>query len=221
MIVDEGELGIQDVYGSRFALPSTGEKGYIYVVVDLSTVGGHSSVPPRHTTIGIMADLITEIEKEDYPLDISLKSPYFYQLQCEAKSARFMDPKLRSDIKRLRYDESAKNSLFDKVVTDLTTKALVSTTQAIDVVNGGLKVNALPEKVVLMVNHRVSYKSSLEEVKRKITKLVTNVADKYSLDVEAFGDTLKCSNLKFGNFLIYSDSSLIPAPTTNPFENPT
>lgn len=32
-----------------FALPSTSEKGYLDVLVEVSTPGGHSSVPPEHT----------------------------------------------------------------------------------------------------------------------------------------------------------------------------
>ncbi len=32
-----------------FAEPSTGEKGYLDVRIEVNTPGGHSSVPPRHT----------------------------------------------------------------------------------------------------------------------------------------------------------------------------
>ena len=47
----------------------------------------------------VVANLISEIEKWVYFLDISMKSPYFCLLQCETKSTSFMDPKARSYIK--------------------------------------------------------------------------------------------------------------------------
>ena len=67
MIVDEGGLqpnlsfrnlllngsfrlgGFQDVYGSVVALPSVTEKGYLDIQLTVTSPGGHSSVPPKHT----------------------------------------------------------------------------------------------------------------------------------------------------------------------------
>jgi acetylornithine deacetylase/succinyl-diaminopimelate desuccinylase-like protein len=38
-----------DMGGTVFATPSISEKGYLDVEITLSTLGGHSSVPPSHT----------------------------------------------------------------------------------------------------------------------------------------------------------------------------
>ena len=38
-----------DMGGVIFATPSTSEKGYFDMKITLSTLGGHSSVPPSHT----------------------------------------------------------------------------------------------------------------------------------------------------------------------------
>lgn len=46
LIVDEGGLGLGEMFGAGFASPSTGEKGYLDVRFTLDTPGGHSSVPP-------------------------------------------------------------------------------------------------------------------------------------------------------------------------------
>lgn len=35
--------------GVFLVVPDTGEKGYLDVRVEVSTKGGHSSVPPKHT----------------------------------------------------------------------------------------------------------------------------------------------------------------------------
>ena len=43
--------GFDELYGENviFAGPATGEKGYLDVRVEVTTPGGHSSVPPPHT----------------------------------------------------------------------------------------------------------------------------------------------------------------------------
>lgn len=46
---DEGIAGVEEHFGSEFALPATAEKGYIDVSVTIDTSGGHSSTPPDHT----------------------------------------------------------------------------------------------------------------------------------------------------------------------------
>jgi Gly-Xaa carboxypeptidase len=52
MLVDEGGVMI-DSYGATFAAPAIGEKGYIDVKVEVTTPGGHSSIPPpnQHTVL--------------------------------------------------------------------------------------------------------------------------------------------------------------------------
>jgi Gly-Xaa carboxypeptidase len=46
---DEGIAGIEEHFGTQFALPATAEKGYIDVSVTVDNAGGHSSTPPDHT----------------------------------------------------------------------------------------------------------------------------------------------------------------------------
>ena len=46
---DEGIAGVEERFGTEFALPATAEKGYMDVRITLDTAGGHSSTPPDHT----------------------------------------------------------------------------------------------------------------------------------------------------------------------------
>jgi len=43
--------GLTQQYGSIIAAPGIAEKGYIDVLVEVTTPGGHSSIPPAHTVI--------------------------------------------------------------------------------------------------------------------------------------------------------------------------
>lgn len=63
------------IWGQQFALPAVAEKvgkrlefslcvqGHYDLEITVSTLGGHSSVPPQHTAIGYMSLLIAELEK--------------------------------------------------------------------------------------------------------------------------------------------------------------
>ena len=41
--------GFATQYDGVFAVPAIGEKGYLDVRVEVSSPGGHSSIPPEHT----------------------------------------------------------------------------------------------------------------------------------------------------------------------------
>ena len=65
-IIDEGGSEVRNLYGATFALPGTAEKGYFDVKITVSGKGGHSSVPPEHTTIGQLAQIIELIERNPW-----------------------------------------------------------------------------------------------------------------------------------------------------------
>lgn len=45
--------------------------------------GGHSSIPPPHTGIGVMSELITMIEANPYPTRLDRSAnPFYGLLQC-------------------------------------------------------------------------------------------------------------------------------------------
>lgn len=71
LIIDEGGLGIRDMDGATFALPGLGEKGYFDARITVETAGGHSSVPPDHTGIGILSQIVSAIEANPYEPDLS------------------------------------------------------------------------------------------------------------------------------------------------------
>ena len=54
----------------------------------------------------------------------------------------------------------------------------LQTSQAVDIIKGGDKVNALPETVSATVNYRIAPQDSLDIVKNKITNLLEPIARK-------------------------------------------
>jgi len=154
LLIDEGS-GIMESWGRTFGLPATAEKGKFNLNLTVSTLGGHSSVPPKHTNIGLTSLLIAELEKNPHPLILEEESPIWGYLQCAATYASDMPKGLRKSVAKSQKDRKAFQSLPEDIVEygvgsswssegmgDLAT-ALLSTTQAVDIIYGGVKVNAL------------------------------------------------------------------------------
>jgi Gly-Xaa carboxypeptidase len=81
----------------------------------------------------------------------------------------------------------------------------------VDIINGGAKVNALPERVTATVNHRVNVGEHPSQVHDKVTKLAKEVAKKYNLTLHAFDDVEAPSSI---SLYASSDHTLEPAPVT-------
>ncbi|KAJ2915488.1 hypothetical protein MD484_g4928, partial [Candolleomyces efflorescens] len=69
MIVDEG-AGFYNLTGAMLAIPGVTEKGLYNVRIEVHGPGGHSSMPPKHTTIGILAEILATLEAEPDSLSI-------------------------------------------------------------------------------------------------------------------------------------------------------
>ncbi|KAJ7811841.1 hypothetical protein B0H14DRAFT_3479371 [Mycena olivaceomarginata] len=65
----------------------------------------------------------------------------------------------------------------------------LSTTQAVDLVGGGVKVNALPEEAHVVVNHRLSVDDSIAGLYECYGSLLTPEAAKFNLSVVGLGES--------------------------------
>lgn len=68
----------------------------------------------------------------------------------------------------------------------LQARALVTTTTAVDVIHGGVKVNALPEQVTAVVNHRIAFGHSVADVQKHLTKVIAPIAKRFNLNYLPF-----------------------------------
>ncbi|KAF5351538.1 hypothetical protein D9758_007214 [Tetrapyrgos nigripes] len=216
-IVDEGAPeGFSDIYGTSFALPGIAEKGGIDVRIDVASPGGHSSVPPPHTTIGMLSKLVVEIEDHPYEAELTRDSVLYSLLQCHAAHGSSIEPRLRRLIHRSSHSNHALHKLQEVVFEEPTSKALAGTTTAVDLVSGGVKTNALPEQAYAVVNHRIDTKSSVEEVTRRDTHTIKKWVEKFNLSLNAFGEEVTDSSKAYYGSVVLSDAfgNLAPAPVT-------
>lgn len=212
-IIDEGNSGFDEIEGRKFILPATAEKGHLDSVIHLYTPGGHSSIPPDHTLIGILSRLITKIEDVQYEPILTNANPVLTYLQCLAEHSPTIDKTLKSDILRAQFDVKSNQRVIEYFSQDLASKYLITTSQAADIIAGGVKSNALPEHVLVLVNQRIAVEESVASVSDKILDQVKEVAKKYDLGVLFNGDEIIEPTAK-GHFEYNVTGPLEPAPVT-------
>ncbi|KAI9637962.1 carboxypeptidase s precursor [Dioszegia hungarica] len=183
MLVDEGSGTTEDWYGGAFALPGMGEKGYLDIRISVGTPGGHSSVPPTQTGIGIMSDIVIAMEANPFETKLTPESPYLTSLMCAAEHAPSFPSKYAKLLRHPRDWPKLASLLSSSSASE---KAMISTTQAVDVISGGVKVNALPELVTALVNYRIDFSESINSTQRHVERVLRKEAKKMGLDFYGF-----------------------------------
>ncbi|KAJ4320639.1 hypothetical protein N0V94_003287 [Neodidymelliopsis sp. IMI 364377] len=213
-IVDEGAVNVEN-WGADFAIPGVAEKGYIDVDIVVRMPGGHSSVPPEHNGIGVAAELITLIEHGTYEPRLADENPYLGLLTCGAEHA----PEFPKKLHHLLDKRSSKSHTCSKKQDRLAEEAakagpgvkyLFTSSVAVDIIHGGVKNNALPERTQITVNHRINVGSSSTDIKARITNFASSIAKKYNLKLNAFDGTEEPSSIT----LSHRATVLEPAPVT-------
>ena len=190
VIIDEGS-SFEQAWGTLFAKPGTAEKGYTDVSITVRTPGGHSSVPADHTSIGILSELITEIESEQYRTRLVDSNPYYTQLQCGAAYSPEFPSKLKKLLSHRQTHHNTCHAKPDYLALEAAKQGpqvryLMQTSQAVDIISGGIKVNALPERATAVVNHRINIGETPQVVKDRLTAVAGAVAQRHGLALHAF-----------------------------------
>jgi Gly-Xaa carboxypeptidase len=216
LLVDEG-VGYAEVGGSVIAIPGIAEKGYFDARVTVSTAGGHSSIPPPHTSIGILSRLLVEFEANPIKPQLDRGTPIYSTVQCVGQHAKDFPAHLRALIKRSVHSDRALHNLEAELIKDNKYKSLIGTTQAIDLIQGGVKTNALPEEAWAVVNHRIATQSTISAVQQRDIHILTHLAKEFNLTFTAFGSNITVDGAPTAGKLTLADAwgtALEPAPVT-------
>ncbi len=103
------------------------------------------------------------VEYEDNPIhpDLERDTPFYGTIQCVGQYAENLPAQLRALIETSLYSDSALRELEAALTAASLFSALIGTTQAITVSQGGVKTNALPEEAWAVVNHRIATQRSV------------------------------------------------------------
>ncbi|HSV86962.1 MAG TPA: M20 family peptidase [Levilinea sp.] len=147
------------------ALLATGEKGFLTLKLTVESTPGHSSMPPQHTAIGILARAITRLENRPFP-------PRMYAVRTMFKA-------LGADMPFSTQVVLANNWLFGGVLRRRMLRkpvmaALVRTTSAVTMVSGGVKDNILPARAQATVNFRLMPGDNIAGVCEHVRKAIAD-----------------------------------------------
>ncbi|KIY65076.1 carboxypeptidase S [Cylindrobasidium torrendii FP15055 ss-10] len=214
-IIDEGGH-FSETYDGVFAFVGIAEKGYVDIKLEVSAPGGHSSVPPVHTSIGMLSKMLVELERDPPSISLSRQDVHYGVFQCFGEHGH-VPQELEDALKAAPSSDKALGVVENYVFANPVFRAAVATTQAIDLVNGGVKANALPEVASAVINHRVAALSSVEETRRRDAAVIKAVAHEFNLSFTAFGQPISPHRATSKGHVSLEDAfnnALEPAPRT-------
>ena len=194
------------------------EKGYVdfNVTVEMKK-GGHASLPPDHTGIGILAQIITAIEAEPFPLFVFEENPVIGQMKCLGEHTDLLSSFQKFALNHLSVSLPYIYSWFSKVPL---LKASISTTQSADIISGGVKVNAIPTSAFAVFNLRINPASSVQEISDRLIKMVEPIAKLHGLGLEHHQKILLNETEQVGKIILNFHGAIEPSPIS-PTNSPT
>ncbi len=144
------------------------EKGYTTLKLTASSEGGHSSMPSETSSAGILAGAITSLEENQMPSSLSGPSKIMFN---------YIGPEMGM-VERALF---ANQWLFKSVIISVlegkkSTAAMIRTTTAVTMINGGVRENVLPKQVSAVVNFRILPGSTSKDVMEHAKRVVDNPA---------------------------------------------
>ncbi len=176
-MVDEGGMVISDnplLPDKTVAMINVAEKGYLTLTLTATGEGGHSSRPPKVSTIGRLSAALQRIENNPFPT--RLVGPVAAMLETMAP-----------------YLEQPEQFVFgnlwltgpvvaDRMSEDPLTNSYVRTTTALTMFNAGVKENVVPQRAQAKINFRLLPGDTPETVVSRITELVDDPTIEISHD---------------------------------------
>ncbi len=168
-VLDEGgfiSTGMVPGVSAPVAMIGTSEKGYLSLQLIVDGPGGHSSVPPSESNIGVLAEAIRKIEKN--PMPSHMEGPMGEFLDYAGGSASFP---MRAVFRNMW--------LFGPVVKHILesapdTNATLRTTAAATIIEAGTKDNVMPSHARAVINFRLLPGDTVASVTEYVRKVIND-----------------------------------------------
>ena len=162
-VMDEGGAitdGMLPGLDRKVALIGIAEKGFLSLELATKAAGGHSSMPPPSTAIGVLSRAVTRLEASPFPMEPA---------QLQATFAGYLAPHMGFEIKIL----AANLWLFGPLLASSDQlNAMLRTTTAVTMFNAGIKDNVLPISARAVVNHRIIPGETVASVTARVIEII-------------------------------------------------
>ena len=165
-LLDEGGLIYDKVPGTRqpVALVGITEKTVLGLELRAKATGGHASMPPRETAVGILARAIDRVEQ--HPMPPRLDGAALAMFTTLAPDMSFSMRLAFANLWLLRP------VIVWKMTREANSNAVVRTTIAPTMLEGSPKINVLATDARALFNVRLLPGDSIEDVRRHVTDAV-------------------------------------------------
>jgi carboxypeptidase PM20D1 len=161
-IKEEGLGGIK----KPLALIGIAEKGYASLTLTATGEGGHSSMPPAQTSIGMLAEALDKLQKSPFPSQLSSTSNAMLD---------YIGPEMPFGQKLAMANRWLLGPIIKKTIGNTTAgSAMLHTTIAPTIFEAGVKDNVLPIQATATVNFRIMPGETVQTVIAHVNKVIEN-----------------------------------------------
>jgi carboxypeptidase PM20D1 len=190
MVLDEGGVIGEGVFAGieeAVALIGIAEKGFVTLELSTRGTGGHSSLPPPETSIGILAAAVARLEESPLPARLTEPTRLLFER---------IGPRLPLGQRAVFANLWLTRPLVLRTLTTgAATNAMVRTTTAPTIFQAGTKDNVLASSARATVNFRVLPGDSIERVVRHVRRVIDDervaveLAGRFSAEPSAVSST--------------------------------
>jgi len=151
---------------STLAGVGVSEKGFADIEIAVTSKGGHSSAPPNHTAVGELAEVVRDLERNQFK---SKMLPHIVNIIDQA--GRRMPIYLRV----FMVNHKLMKPLFLAVMKRIPQAAcMIRTCTAVTMAQGSPASNVLPQRASIVVNFRMMPGTTTDDVIKHIRNVVRN-----------------------------------------------
>ncbi len=167
-ILDEGSVVVQNALNgleSPAALIGISEKGYVSLDLKVKLEqGGHSSMPPKTTAIGVLSHALSALDENPFPAKVD--GPVGTMLN-------FLGPEMKFPFKTIFANRWLFGGILENQLANGTaSNALIRTTTAPTIIQAGVKDNVLPSEANATINFRIIPGETPESVLSDVKDLI-------------------------------------------------
>ena len=165
-LMDEGGVigtDVLDGVSKPMATIGIAEKGYVDLEIKVGGQGGHASTPPKHTAIGVMSQVVCNLENKQMPLRLADTTKFFV-----SAIAPYMSGVNKLILSNIWLFKPVFLRAFSKTNIG---NALLRTTTAPTMAKGSDAANVLPQFATVTCNFRIGPGETTDDLKQHIKEV--------------------------------------------------